>query len=61
MKVAFVSAVVWSPGAGTSAAVLTGTIVPDSRSTFRPKPLSADSFRKPPGQSPSLPVSMLSV
>ena len=58
----------WNGNATTSGshvsvtnAYYNGTIAPDCRNTFSPNPRSADSFRKPPGQTPSLPVSMLSV
>src|SRR5207245_4318789 len=61
MKVACIRAVVGALGAGSSAAVLTGLMAPESCSTLSPKPLLAMSLRKPPGHRPALPVSTLSV
>jgi hypothetical protein len=61
LKVAFTSAVVWSLGAGNRAGVFTGTMAPESWNTLRPKPLSAQTLRKPPGQRPNCPVSTVSM
>ena len=61
VKVALVSPVVGSFGLGTRTPVFTGTRAPDCGGTLSPKPLTAETLKKPPGQRPSLPVSTLSV
>jgi len=61
VNVAFTSAVLRSSGAGSRACVLTGTIPPTSLKMLFPKPVSAQTLKKPPGQRPSFCVSTLSV